>query len=89
MSRARRLAAQLGRAAGAAIVGFCFLATAAAQTQQLPGDFVFLRDIDPTILQDIRYAGANNFVGRRLSGYDAAECVVKRRIGLALKSVQA
>ncbi len=63
--------------------------TAAAQAQQLPGDFVFLRDIDPTILQDIRYAGSNNFVGRRLSGYDAAECVVKRRVGLALKSVQA
>src|SRR4051812_11025340 len=30
----------------------------------LPADFVYLRDIDPTILQDIRYAGSNNFVGR-------------------------
>ena len=30
----------------------------------------------------------NNFVGRRLAGYDAAECVVKREVGLALKSVQ-
>jgi len=66
-----------------------FLATAAAQAQPLPGDFVFLRDIDPSILQDIRYASSNNFVGRRLSGYDAAECVVKRSVGLALKSVQA
>ena len=59
-----------------------------AASQTLPGDFVFLRDIDPTIIQDIRYAGSNNFVGRRLSGYDAAECVVKRRVGLALKAVQ-
>ena len=59
---------------------------AAAQT--LPGDFVFLRDVDPTILQDIRYAGANNFVGRRLSGYEAGECVVKREVGLALKRAQ-
>ena len=59
---------------------------AAAQT--LPDGFVFLRDIDPAIIQDIRYAGSNNFVGRPLAGYDAAECVVKRDVGLALKSVQ-
>jgi len=59
-----------------------------ASAQALPGGFVFLRDIDPTILQDIRYAGANNFVGRPLAGYEAGECVVKREIGLALKRVQ-
>ena len=40
--------------------------------QALPGGFVFLRDIDPSIIQDIRYAGSNNFVGRPLPGYDAA-----------------
>ncbi len=87
MSRARRHAANLGCAAAAAIVA-SFLATAAAQAQTLPAGFVFLRDIDPTILQDIRYAGSNNFVGKRLAGYDATECVVKRRVGLALKAVQ-
>jgi len=59
-----------------------------AHTQPLPGDFVYLRDIDPSIIQDIRYASANNFTGRRLSGYDAAECVVKRELGLKLKAVQ-
>lgn len=56
--------------------------------QGLPGDFVFLRDIDPTIIQDIRYAGANNFMGRPIAGYGAAECVVKRDVGLRLKAVQ-
>ncbi|WP_027583182.1 M15 family metallopeptidase [Bradyrhizobium sp. Ai1a-2] len=59
-----------------------------ARAQQLPGGFVFLRDIDPTIIQDIRYAGPNNFVGRPLRGYGAAECVVKRQVGLRLKAVQ-
>jgi D-alanyl-D-alanine dipeptidase len=59
-----------------------------ARAQTLPGGFVFLREIDPTIIQDIRYAGSNNFVGRPLAGYDAAECVVKRKVGLALKSIQ-
>ena len=61
----------------------------AATAQTLPGGFVYLGDLDPTILQDIRYAGANNFVGRPLTGYGAAECVVKRKVGLALKRVQA
>jgi D-alanyl-D-alanine dipeptidase len=59
-----------------------------ARAQTLPGGFVFLRDVDPTIIQDIRYAGSNNFVGRPLSGYGAAECVVKREVGRALKSIQ-
>jgi D-alanyl-D-alanine dipeptidase len=63
-------------------------AIAPASAQALPGGFVFLRDMDPTIIQDIRYAGPNNFVGRPLSGYGAAECVVKRRVALALKSIQ-
>src|SRR3979411_3130418 len=59
-----------------------------ARAQTLLGGFVFLRDIDPSIIQDIRYAGSNNFVGRPLAGYGAAECVVKRDVGLALKRVQ-
>jgi D-alanyl-D-alanine dipeptidase len=54
----------------------------------LPGGFVYLRDIDPSILQDIRYAGPNSFIGRPLAGYAAAECVVKREVGLALKRIQ-
>jgi len=64
------------------------LATAARAAALLPDDFVFLRDIDPTIIQDIRYAGLNNFVGRPLAGYVAAECVVKRDVALYLQSIQ-
>lgn len=63
-------------------------AIAPAFAQNLPGDFAFLRDIDPTIIQDIRYATANNFMGRPIAGYGAAECVVKRQVGLRLKAVQ-
>jgi zinc D-Ala-D-Ala dipeptidase len=59
-----------------------------ASAQALPGGFVYLRDVDPTIIQDIRYAGLNNFVGRPLAGYGAGECVVKRAVALALKNIQ-
>jgi len=79
----------LQRIAAIFLTGFGIAhSTIAAGAQALPGGFVFLRDVDPTILQDIRYAGSNNFVGRPLAGYGAAECVVKREVGLALKRIQ-
>src|ERR1700755_3522018 len=59
-----------------------------AHAQTLPAGFVYLRDIDPSIIQDIRYATSNNFVGKPLAGYQAGECVVKREVGLRLKAVQ-
>jgi len=59
-----------------------------ARAEGLPGGFVYLRDIDPSIIQDIRYAGANNFVGRPLAGYRAGECVVKREVGARLNAIQ-
>jgi zinc D-Ala-D-Ala dipeptidase len=62
--------------------------TGAAAAQSLPFGFVYLRDIDPTIIQDIRYATSNNFVGHPLAGYGAGECVVKREVGLRLKAIQ-
>jgi len=64
------------------------LGISAAFAQPLPADFVYLRDVDPTIIQDMRYATANNFVGRVLNGYEARECIVTRSVGAALKRVQ-
>jgi D-alanyl-D-alanine dipeptidase len=54
----------------------------------LPKGLVYLRDIDPTIVQDIRYAGSHNFVGRPIRGYLAAECILSEPAANALKSVQ-
>jgi D-alanyl-D-alanine dipeptidase len=67
---------------------FVVIAAASAHAQGLPDGFVFLRDIDPTIIQDIRYATSNNFMGRPIAGYGAGECVVTREVGLRLKGVQ-
>src|ERR1700761_9175256 len=54
----------------------------------LPKGFVYLRDVDPTIAQDIRYAGSHNFVGRPIKGYLAAECILTSSADNALKVVQ-
>jgi zinc D-Ala-D-Ala dipeptidase len=78
----------------AAIVGVVLawpaVATAQAQTDRagLPVEFIYLRDVDPTIIQDIRYATTNNFTGRRLAGYEAGECILKRDAAAALGRVQ-
>ena len=55
----------------------------------MPKDFVYLSDVDPSIEQDMRYAGTDNFTGRPVPGYDAPECVLVRQAAEALKAVQA
>jgi D-alanyl-D-alanine dipeptidase len=64
-------------------------ATPAAARDALPAGLVYLRDVDATIVQDMRYAGVDNFVGRVLPGYGAAECVLRRAVAQALARVQA
>jgi D-alanyl-D-alanine dipeptidase len=61
----------------------------AAAAERLPKGFVYLRDVDPSIAQDMRYAGFDNFTGRPLPGYDAPECVLRRAVAQALAQVQA
>ncbi|MEX0347622.1 MAG: M15 family metallopeptidase [Rhizobiaceae bacterium] len=58
-----------------------------AKTNLAPG-FVHLRSVDPTIMQAIRYAGPDNFTGKPVSGYQAAECVIVKDAAQALKRVQ-
>ena len=85
MMRARR-SVQIARLVTAAAL--C-LAGAQVSASEMPEGFVYLRDIDPTILQDMRYAGPGNFTGARVPGYDAGECVLVRQAAEALKAVQA
>jgi D-alanyl-D-alanine dipeptidase len=63
-------------------------APAYARDMLAPG-FVYLRDVDPSIVQDMRYATADNFTGHSLPGYGAAECVLRREAAEALRRVQA
>ena len=64
------------------------VASADARDMLAPG-FVYLRDVDSSIVQDIRYATSDNFTGRPLPGYGAPECVLRRETAEALRRVQA
>ena len=59
-----------------------------AYPNPLPAGFVRLADVDPTIRQDIRYAGLENFLHRKADGYDAPVCILTAPAAKALSSVQ-
>ena len=75
--------------APAAAMMLIAMAQGAAAQGALPPGFVYLRDVEPSIVQDMRYAGSDNFVGRPLPGYEASECILRRDVAAALKRVQA
>ena len=54
-----------------------------------PAGFVRLADVAPGVRQDMRYAGVNNFTGRPVPGYGAAQCWLRREAAEALAKVQA
>ncbi|MBV8490488.1 MAG: M15 family metallopeptidase [Candidatus Eremiobacteraeota bacterium] len=67
--------------------------TASAHTRSiarpaLPKGFVYLADVAPAIVQDIRYARPFNFVGRPIAGYGSPECILTQAAARALAKVQ-
>ncbi len=79
------------RATARGFAAALFLGTAwhAAAGANLPPGFVYLRAVAPDIAQDMRYASDDNFTGRPLPGYGAAECVLRREAADALARVEA
>jgi len=63
------------------------LVAAPAAARGLPAGFVYLREVAPTIAQDIRYASPNNFTAAPLPGYEAGECILRREAAQALARV--
>ncbi len=84
MNRRLRCAAVLP-----AIVALAAAPTAsAAPDPVMPPDFVAVRDVDPTILQDMRYATPHNFTGAPVDGYLAPTCILTRPAAEALARAQ-
>lgn len=54
----------------------------------LPDEFVYLKDIDPTIIEDLRYYSNENFIGRKIDGYKANRVILTSEAADALSRVQ-
>jgi len=54
----------------------------------LPDSFVQVDEVIPGIVVDLRYFTDNNFMGRRVTGYEAPKCILTKAAAEALKGVQ-
>jgi D-alanyl-D-alanine dipeptidase len=59
----------------------------AALAQERPATFVDVASVVPGLMTDIRYAGAHNFVGRPVDGYEAPRCLLTQAAAEALAAV--
>lgn len=74
-----------------AVFGLAIAPAAFAQNGaglKLPRGFVYLSNLAPDIIEDMRYATARNFVGRRVPGYRANRCILALPVARALARVQ-
>src|SRR4051794_38806358 len=59
-----------------------------SKNDSLPEGFVYLHDIDPSIIQEMRYFGDHNFMGKPIAGYLAPKCILTKEAAQALGQVQ-
>ncbi|WP_344365590.1 M15 family metallopeptidase [Streptomyces gobitricini] len=82
------------RALVAAAAAFLSVSTAAVPAARAtsepraPREFVALRSVDPTIIQEMRYTTEHNFVGEPVDGYRQPVCILTRPAARALHRAQ-
>lgn len=60
-----------------------------ATERDMADGFVRLAALVPDAIQDMRYHGADNFVGRPVAGYEAGICILSEPAARALQAAQA
>lgn len=58
------------------------------EQNQLPKDFVDVKELIPDIVMEIRYAGSHNFVGKPIRGYKQPKAILSKPAAEALYKVQ-
>jgi zinc D-Ala-D-Ala dipeptidase len=86
-SESRRFRHLRGRICGMLMACFAAAACTNVSAQDRPAFFVNAAEVVPGLVTDMRYAGAHNFVGRRIDGYAAARCLLTKPAAAALAEV--
>ncbi len=60
----------------------------ASHAANLPKGFVYLQDVDPSVIQTMKYYSADNFIGRPIKGYVAPKCILTQNTAQALAKLQ-
>lgn len=58
------------------------------QEKGLPEGFVYVKDLIPDVVTEMRYTGNNNFIGRPIRGYNEQVVILSSPAATALKNVQ-
>ncbi|MDO7173770.1 M15 family metallopeptidase [Mariniflexile sp. AS56] len=69
-------------------VTFLLVCTWFSAFAQLPDGFVYVKSIIPDLDVELRYHTKNNFVGKRIIGYQSNKLILTKQSALALKEVQ-
>ncbi|MGY0487862.1 M15 family metallopeptidase [Streptomyces sp. WG-D5] len=90
MTRASTALRKLAVLTAAALLGVAAAPSAAHATPdpKAPKDFVALHDVDPTIIQEMRYYTEHDFVGEPIDGYKKPMCILTRPAARALHAAQ-
>jgi D-alanyl-D-alanine dipeptidase len=67
---------------------FTFIISISLFGQNLPKEFVYLSNIDLTIQSELRYFSNNNFIGKKIDGYNDNCVIATKEMADALHSVQ-
>lgn len=59
-----------------------------AQKDDLPDGFVYIQEEIPGVVLEMRYAGRNNFIGKKIKGYKKPVAIISDPAASALKKVQ-
>ncbi|MFE1955659.1 M15 family metallopeptidase [Streptomyces sp. NPDC059524] len=90
MTRTGTVLRRLVAVTAAALLGVA-VAPSAAQAKpdpKAPKEFVALSEVDPTIIQEMRYYTEHNFVGEPVDGYKKPMCILTRPAANALHKAQ-
>jgi D-alanyl-D-alanine dipeptidase len=77
----------LSMQAGSAFV-LALLSTPLTAQATMPATFVDAATVVDGLVADMRYFGTDNFIGRRIDGYEAPRCLLARPAAVALATVQ-
>ena len=69
------------------LLAFVFFTTL-AKAQEIPDDFVYIDEVIPDVIYEIRYAADDNFIGKPVAGYEIARAVLSKPAAKALAKVQ-
>jgi D-alanyl-D-alanine dipeptidase len=71
-----------------ALLFLCVISINVVNASALPSGFVYLNDLAPTIVLDMRYANSANFIGTPIDGYIKPVAIATKEATIALNNVQ-